>query len=112
MRQMYYPSDAALVRTITKGALLECPVTGKDVVTATEIYGKDVPSLKAKTKDKGPVGESSTLVPKMACKDQTAYGDEFHWRGENFLLFVIKPLDLVIVSQPLLRRKTLYSKTW
>jgi hypothetical protein len=68
MRRLHYPSDSALIRTLTKGAMLECPVTGKDVVTATELYGKDVASLKAKTKDKGPVGDYRVLVPKMMRK--------------------------------------------
>jgi hypothetical protein len=41
MRKTYYASDGALVRTVTKGAMLECPVTGKDVRMATDIYGRD-----------------------------------------------------------------------
>jgi hypothetical protein len=98
MRRMYYPADSTLIRTLTKGAMLECPVTGKDVVTATEVYGKDVASLKGKTKDKGPVGDYRVLVPKMMRKQQIVYGDEFHWRGAHFILFVAKPLDLILVQ--------------
>jgi hypothetical protein len=98
MRRMYYPADSTMIRTLTKGAMLECPVTGKDVVTATEVYGKDVASLKGKTKDKGPVGDYRVLVPRMMRKQQTVYGDEFHWRGVHFILFVSKPLDLILVQ--------------
>jgi hypothetical protein len=98
MRRMYYPADSALIRTLTKGAMLECPVTGKDVVTATGVYGKDVASLKGKTRDMGPVGDYRVMVPKMMRKQQIIYGDEFHWRGVHFILFVSKPLDLILVQ--------------
>lgn len=52
MRRTYYASDTAFVRTVTKGALLECPVTGKDIRMAIDIYGKDVASLQGKLKTK------------------------------------------------------------
>ena len=53
-RRLYYPADSALVRTITKGAMVECNTTSRDVVLATDIYGEDVPSLKGKTKEVKP----------------------------------------------------------
>ena len=98
MRKTYYASDGALVRTVTKGAMLECPVTGKDVRMATDIYGKDVASLQGKTKDKGPVADDRVFVPAMEQKEQMVYGDMFHWRGVDFILFIVKPLRLLMVQ--------------
>ena len=95
MRKTYYASDGALVRTPTKSALLDRPVTGKDVRMATDIYGKDVASLQGKPKDSGPVADDRVLVPDMEQKEQTVYGDIFHWRGVNFVLFIVKPLRLL-----------------
>ena len=70
---------------MTKGAMLECPVTGKDVRMATDIYGKDVASLQGKTKDKGPVADDRVFVPAMEQKEQMIYGDMFHWRGVDII---------------------------
>ena len=98
MRRLYYPADSALVRTITKGAMVECSVTGRDVVLATEVYGKDVASLKGKTKDRKPQHFTKLLVPLMSQKEQVVYADVFHWRQVNFIIFIIKPLRLVMVQ--------------
>ena len=98
MRRLYYPADSAMVRTITGGALLECRTTGRDVVLATDIYGKDVASLKAKTKERKPEQFKTLMVPTMSQKEQTVYADIFHWRNVDFVLFIVKPLRLVLVQ--------------
>jgi hypothetical protein len=98
MRRLFYPADSTLVRTITKGAMVECNTTGKDVVLATDIYGRDVASMKGKTKDRKPDTYKSLLVPTMSQKEQTVYADVFHWREVNFVLFIVKPLRLVLVQ--------------
>lgn len=98
MRRLYYPSDVGLARTLTHGVLLEAPVTANDVVLATRIYGKDVASLKGKSKDMGPVASNDTLVPSSAVKQQSAFADLFMWRGQTFLLFIMKPLGLLMTK--------------
>jgi hypothetical protein len=98
MRRLYYPADSALVRTITKGAMVECNTTGHDVILATDIYGSDVASLKGKTKDRKPNTYKQMLVPTMAQKEQTVFADVFHWRNVNFVIFIVKPLRLVLVQ--------------
>ena len=98
MRRMFYPADSALVRTINNGALVECDTTGKDVVMATDIYGKDTASMKGKAKDRKPDTYKSLVVPMMAQKEQTVYADVFHWRDVDFVLFIVKPLRLVMVQ--------------
>eukprot|EP00603_Paraphysomonas_imperforata_P014478 CAMPEP_0114457200 /NCGR_PEP_ID=MMETSP0104-20121206/4038_1 /TAXON_ID=37642 ORGANISM="Paraphysomonas imperforata, Strain PA2" /NCGR_SAMPLE_ID=MMETSP0104 /ASSEMBLY_ACC=CAM_ASM_000202 /LENGTH=636 /DNA_ID=CAMNT_0001629735 /DNA_START=83 /DNA_END=1990 /DNA_ORIENTATION=+ len=86
MRRMFYPADSALVRTINNGALVECNTTGKDVVMATDIYGKDAASTKGKAKDRKPDTYKRLVVPMMAQKEQTVYADVFHWRDVDFVL--------------------------
>jgi hypothetical protein len=99
MRKLYHPSDVALTRTLTQGVFLNSPVTGADVLRATAIYGKDVASLKGKTKAGGPVASNEVLVPPTEQKEQTAYADIFFWREIPFLLFILKPLRLLMVQQ-------------
>jgi hypothetical protein len=97
-RRLYYPSDGALVRTLHKGVMTNCDVTGRDVSVSVNIYGKDVPSIKGKSKDKGTVGDRLMYVPVMDRKEQRIYMDIFHWRGESFVLFVVKPLRLLMLE--------------
>ena len=98
MRKMYHPSDAGLVRTINHGVMTNCDITGKDVLIATDIWGRDVASIQAKTKDKGPVDDRRMFVPVMERKEQTVYADVFHWRQVSFLLFIVKPLKLLLIQ--------------
>jgi hypothetical protein len=97
-RRLYYPSDGALVRTLHKGVMTNCDVTGRDVSVSVNIYGKDIPSIKGKSKDKGTVGDRLIYVPVMDRKEQRIYMDVFHWRGESFVLFVVKPLRLLMLE--------------
>ena len=69
MRKLYHPSDVGLARTINGGVMTNCDVTGKDVVLASDIWGKDVPSLKGKTKEKGPSEDMRMFVPVMQRKE-------------------------------------------
>jgi hypothetical protein len=98
MRKLYHPSDVGLVRTINGGVMTNCDVTGKDVILASDIWGKDVPSLKGKTKDRGPVEDRRMFVPVMQRKEQTIYADVFHWRRVSFMLFIVKPLKLLMIQ--------------
>ena len=77
-RRLYYPSDGALVRTLHKGVMTNCDVTGRDVSVSVNIYGKDIPSIKGKSKDKGTVGDRLMYVPVMDRKEQRIYMDVFH----------------------------------
>jgi len=97
-RRLFYPSDGALVRTLQKGVMTNCDVTGRDVSVSVNIYGKDIASIKGKTKDRGTVDDRLMRVPGMDRKEQRIYMDVFHWRGESFVLFVVKPLRLLMVQ--------------
>jgi hypothetical protein len=95
---MYHPFDARLIRTINHGVMTNCGVTGKDVVIATDIWGRDVSSIKGKFKDMDPADDRRMFVPVMERKEQTVYCDVFHLRSVSFLLFVVKPLKLLMVQ--------------
>ena len=98
MRRLYYPTDATLVNMLASGRLLNAPVTPHDVLRATQMYGKDVPSLKGKTVNHGPVATRDLLVPKSMQKEQHVHADVFHWKNNWFLLFIIKPIGLLMVD--------------
>ena len=98
MRRLHYPSDAVLVNMLASGRILNAPVTPHDVLRATSIYGKDVPTLKGKTVDHGPVATRDMIIPKSLQKEQHVHADLFNWKGNWFILFVVKPLGLLMVE--------------
>jgi hypothetical protein len=72
-------------------------VTGnKDVMLATSIYGPLAETVAGKSKSHGPAADASVYVPVDLRREQTMYADIFCWHGEPYLLFVVKPLHLLI----------------
>ena len=92
----YYPSEYALARTLTLGAWLNSRVTAKDINFAKDLYGPDEAVLRGKTKDLGPIAPAEVLVPIQMRRDQIAYADAFFWRQETFVLYIVKPLYLLL----------------
>lgn len=98
MQRLYYPSDIGLATALTKGLMLNAPISPADIVRATEIYGKDVASLKGKTVSRPNTKARELLVPQSQTKEQHVHADLFHWKGQWFLLFVLKPLFVDLVQ--------------
>ena len=82
---------------LTHGRTLNAPVTPHDVIRATDIYGKDVASLKGRTTYKGPVKTDVLEIPKSIQKEQNVHADVFHWGNNQFILFVLGHLFVVVV---------------
>jgi hypothetical protein len=78
------------------GAWLNSGVTAKDIKFARDLYGPDEAVLAGKTKDLGPVAPAEVLVPIDQRRDQVAYVDIFYWRLEAFVIFIVKPLHLLL----------------
>ena len=84
MKRLYYPSDVGLVNTLAKGRMLNTSVTPQDVLRATKIYGRDLPSIKGKTVNRPntSVGKE-LLIPASMQKEQTVHMDIFFWKGSE-----------------------------
>ncbi len=95
--RLYDPAASTLVRFLTGGNVLNCGVTGADVVLANTIYG-NANYHKGRDTFPGPVASSSVLVPTARRKEQTVYTDVFFWRQMPFILFIVKPLMLVLTQ--------------
>jgi hypothetical protein len=98
MEILYHPSDETMIRTLTHGTLLNCDVTPEDVRLAAKIYGRSTPFIMGRWKDRGPQRSSEILVPKLMDKEQLIYADILAWREVPFLLFIIKPLNILMVQ--------------
>jgi hypothetical protein len=98
MAILYHPSDETMIRTLVNGTMLNCNVTPQDVRLAAKIYGRSAPFAMGRWKDSGPIRTSEVLVPKQTTKEQTIYADILAWREVPFLLFIIKPLNMLMVQ--------------
>jgi hypothetical protein len=68
------------------------------VTRAADIYSTDVASWKCKTVDMHVAIHNALVVLKCLQKEQHAYADFFFWKSNTFLLFVLKPLDAMLVQ--------------
>ena len=93
---MWFPSEFQIARTLTPGQWLNTKVTAQDVKMARDIYGPDETVLAGKTRDLGPVRPSEVLVPVHMRRDQVAYADIFFWRMEAFVIYILKPMLLLL----------------
>ena len=98
MEILFHPSDETMIRTLVHGTMLNCNVTPEDVRIAAKIYGRSVPFVMGRWKDLGVKRPLEVLVPKHTRKEQTVYADILAWREVSFLLFIIKPLKLLMVQ--------------
>ena len=95
--RLWFPSDAMLMRSIVKGAYLNCDITPTDVQNALTIYGQDRAVAAGKTKRSGPSADTRVDVTPSAQKEQWLYIDIMYWRTQPFLLAIAKPLYLLVV---------------
>ncbi len=98
MKQLGYPSTRDIIKMITKGMMINLPITAKDVIRSERIYGPDVASLKGKTVKKGLVKEDIIRVPRNMAKNQSLFTDIFYWRGVAFMLSVVIPLRIRLIT--------------
>jgi hypothetical protein len=63
---------------------------------STAIYGKAPEAIAGKAKDHGPSADANVYVPVDERKEQTAYADIFFWHGLAYVVFVIKPLHMLM----------------
>ena len=78
--------------------MLNTAVTPLDIIRATRMYGRDVPSIKGKTTNHLNTLCKELLVPMSLQKEQNVSMDIFYWKGNSFLLAVLKPLDFNMVQ--------------
>jgi len=84
---------------LKQGALIECPITSDDIVTADKIYGKLVPELRGKTVRRSGFDTITVEpgVPRVPMK-LNMYTDIMYVNRKPFLLSVFAPINLTMVS--------------
>ena len=98
MQILYHPSDESLIRTLVHGVMINCKVTPDDVRLATKIYGRSAPFVMGRAKAPPPISNHEINVPTSLQKEQALYADILAWREIPFLLFIVKPLKLLMVQ--------------
>jgi len=95
-RRTGYTSDHDLAKLSSDGILGDMGFTSRDVIRARDIYGIDTATLAGKSVNRGPIASREEYLNTKIEKDQTVHADIFTWKSREFLLFVSKPLHLLL----------------
>jgi hypothetical protein len=99
MRKFGYPSTGDIIKMISNGVILNCPVTIADVKRAIDIYGPDLASLKGKTvTKKSRIAKVENSITKFQNADICLCVDIMFVNGVQFLISVSEDLGLTMVS--------------
>lgn len=90
-------SAANLIR-LTRGILLNCPVSAEDVYRATKIYGPLLGAIKGKTKIRRAGKVIVEDIPRPVDANLTLHTDIMFIEGVPFLVSVAMPMGLCICS--------------
>ncbi len=97
-RNLGFPSDGGLSYAINNGALLNCPITTSDVARATQIYGPDPYELQGKHHRQQQMPVVFEPAEMSTDKMQELHVDAMEVDGEQFILSVVHPVSLIMVS--------------
>jgi hypothetical protein len=98
-KYMGYPSPQSLIDMINQGAIVNCPVTAKDVARANNIFGPDLASVRGKTR-KGKIKVPPVeFLPREISSDLVLNTDIMFVNSNAFLISVSTPLGLTIVNE-------------
>ena len=99
-RKLGYPSTADMIKMISTGAILNCPVTVADIKRAINIYGPDLASLKGKTVTrKSRIAYAEKPVIKFQNAEITLCIDIMYINGISFLITVSEDLGLLMIGE-------------
>lgn len=98
VRILGFPADGGLSYDIKNGGMLNNPVTTRDLVIASELFGKDVASMKGKATVPPAMIESYMEVEKSSTIDQSMYSDIMEIENNKFIISVLKPMGLVLIN--------------
>jgi uncharacterized protein Yka (UPF0111/DUF47 family) len=96
-RRLGHPSVKDLIKMLSSGSILNCPVTVHDVKRAIEIYGPDLASLKGKTTRHKPESVKIETIDRIIPPEIIICLDVFTISGLPFLLSISKRLNLLMV---------------
>lgn len=96
-KRLYYPSRSAMTGLATDGDMLNVIVTGADIALAETVYG-NAAYHKGRDKFLGPVATKDVLVPTANRKEQHVFADVIFWHQLPFILFIVKPLMLLLTQ--------------
>jgi hypothetical protein len=95
-----FPSQATVIALARDGNIMDVPITAADIRRAYDIYGKPAASVRGMTTKK----KVSRAAPDDSLKldqdtQQWLFTDIFYVRQLPFLMSLVHPLELVIVTQ-------------
>lgn len=98
VRILGFPTDGGLAYDIEHGGIVNNPVTVRGLRVAADIAGADVASMKGKATIPPAVQQSMLEVGTTTDRDHALYCDIFEIEGQQFLLSLVDPMGLLLVT--------------
>ena len=99
LKKLGFVSYAEAKRVLNTGVMINCPLTSSDIDRAEEIYGPDVAQLKGKMTNQGPVSAKRPENVEVIRSDQVCHVDIAHLDRIPFMINIVKPLNLLMITQ-------------
>ena len=108
IKNLSYCSIHEVKQLINSGAIMQCPVTSKDVDNYVSVYGGDAAYIKGTMVDKGPQPrlQMEKTSQNIGSRDVCMYVDFGFFDGTTFLVVVLKPINLIITIHMVDRKTT------
>jgi hypothetical protein len=94
-----YPSEKEAVHLVNDGNVRNVPVTAQDVRRAFDIYGRSAQAVRGKATKKKVSRASVDESMRDGRKSQIMYTDIMNVRKQPYMLSLVEPLELILVSK-------------
>jgi hypothetical protein len=111
IRMLGFPSDGGLYYNITHGVFIDNPITQRDLEIAADIYGRDVASLMGKATIPPAIRDSMVIVNQSFDKKLDMFTDIMFVEELPFMVSVLKPIGLILVTNLTKSKKTEYMES-
>jgi hypothetical protein len=93
-----YPSSQSLIDMLNTGAIVNAPVTAKDVARATRIFGPSLGTIRGKTRKNKVSSAPLEYLPREISSQLVLHVDIMFISGTAYLISVSTPLGLTMVN--------------
>ena len=99
MERFGHPGYNTMLKILNDNVVKDCPVTGRDLMRAYDIFGTPVAQIKGKAVTHKANNAAADQIFGLTCEQQTCNVDLMHVEGIPFLVNVLTPMGFTHVDK-------------